>query len=621
MVDPLFQVGGLASGLDTTSIISQLMQIERAPIRRFEQSQADLRTVDAAWSRVVSKLSSFRSAVDDVRTAGSLATLTTASSSDESAVVVQDLDGGVPDSLSFTVEALATRHRVGLDGSFSSGSSLVGAGSITLYDETGGEIGTVTTGASTTLDGLAAQIDALGGGIDARVLKVDDNDHQLVLSSTTTGLDSQFTVSTDIAALGTASTLSAGTDAHLSMGGLSIHRPTNTIDDLVPGARIELRDTTTTDVTVTVERDVEQVVDRVRSLVDAANALLGQVASETRYNADTGEAGALQGDSLATGLAFDLRSTFAQLVGDGDVDYIGQVGIALTQDGTLSFDEDTLRTVLADDPDGVAQFFSATLTGDGGAELSYVGTSAAAGEIGMTVSQAARVATATGASYTPPAGNPKTFTVTTPEGETVSVTIDEGMTAAQAVNRIRAALESAGDTSMTAEVVDDGAGGDAIQLSSVGHGSAASFTVADYGVDLDGTYAGQDVVADFGAGAVTGTGRSITGDGAAEGLTLLVADEPGTYSYTFGTGLGGALDVWLDQFEGVDGQIQARRDSIDGSISDFDDQILAFEQRLDLREANLRRQFTALESAMGRLSSQSQWLAGALGSLPTPQQQ
>ena len=112
MVDPLFQVGGLASGLDTTSIISQLMSLERAPVRRFEQSQDELRSVDSSWSRVVSKLSSFRSSLDDVRKAGSLATLTTASSSDESAVVVTDIDGGEPDSLSFTVEALATRHRV-----------------------------------------------------------------------------------------------------------------------------------------------------------------------------------------------------------------------------------------------------------------------------------------------------------------------------------------------------------------------------------------------------------------------------------------------------------------------------------------------------------------------------
>ena len=620
MVDPLFQVGGLASGLDTTSIISQLMSLERAPVRRFEQSQDELRSVDSSWSRVVSKLSSFRSSLDDVRKAGSLATLTTASSSDESAVVVTDIDGGEPDSLSFTVEALATRHRVGLSGSFASGSSLVGAGSFTLYDETGGEIGTVTTDASTTLDGLAAQIDGLGGGIDARVLKVDDNDYQLVLSSTTTGLDSQFSATTDITALGTSSALSLGQDAHLSVGGLDIYRGSNTIDDLIPGASIELRDTTTTDVTVSVERDVEQVVDRVKALVDAANGLLNQIATETRYDADTGESGVLQGDSLATGIAFELRSAFAQIVGSGDINYIGQVGISLNQDGTIAFDEEALRSTLAEDPDGVSQFFSATLTGNGGAELSFVGAEAVAGDIGMTVTQAARVATATGASYTPPAGNPKTFTVTTPSGETVSVTIDEGMTAAQAVNRIRAALESAGDSSMTAEVVDDGAGGDAIQLSSIGYGSGASFTVAGYGGDLDGTFNGQDVIADFGSGAVTGTGQSITGDGAAEGLTLQVADEPGSYTYTFGKGLGGALDAWLDSLEGVDGQIQARRDSIDGSISDYDDQILAFEQRLDLREAKLRQQFTALETAMSRLSSQSQWLAGALGSLPTAQQ-
>ena len=65
MVDPLFSFGGIASGLDTNSIIDQLMAIERQPIVRFQSQQDRMRRVDDAWSAVVGKLSAFRSAVDD----------------------------------------------------------------------------------------------------------------------------------------------------------------------------------------------------------------------------------------------------------------------------------------------------------------------------------------------------------------------------------------------------------------------------------------------------------------------------------------------------------------------------------------------------------------------------
>jgi flagellar hook-associated protein 2 len=39
--------------------------------------------------------------------------------------------------------------------------------------------------------------------------------------------------------------------------------------------------------------------------------------------------------------------------------------------------------------------------------------------------------------------------------------------------------------------------------------------------------------------------------------------------------------------------------------------------RLELRRTTLTRQFTALETALSRMNSQSSWLAGQISSLPT----
>ena len=50
----------------------------------------------------------------------------------------------------------------------------------------------------------------------------------------------------------------------------------------------------------------------------------------------------------------------------------------------------------------------------------------------------------------------------------------------------------------------------------------------------------------------------------------------------------------------------------------IDKDIAAWDVRLASREKTLRRQFSALEVALGRMKDQSNWLAGQLASLPTP---
>jgi len=57
--------------------------------------------------------------------------------------------------------------------------------------------------------------------------------------------------------------------------------------------------------------------------------------------------------------------------------------------------------------------------------------------------------------------------------------------------------------------------------------------------------------------------------------------------------------------------IQRRTDS----ISDLNDQVSAWDVRLDLRQKALERQFSNLEVAMGKMQEQSKWLAGQLATL------
>ncbi len=67
----------------------------------------------------------------------------------------------------------------------------------------------------------------------------------------------------------------------------------------------------------------------------------------------------------------------------------------------------------------------------------------------------------------------------------------------------------------------------------------------------------------------------------------------------------------------VDGSITTQITSEQNVIRDYTAQIAAFEDRMTLRQQTLQTQYAALETALGSLKSQSDWLASQLASLPT----
>ena len=65
------------------------------------------------------------------------------------------------------------------------------------------------------------------------------------------------------------------------------------------------------------------------------------------------------------------------------------------------------------------------------------------------------------------------------------------------------------------------------------------------------------------------------------------------------------------------GLLSSAEESEKARIETFTDQIDAFEARLERKELQLRNTYTKLETALGELNNQSNWLAGQLGALAT----
>lgn len=365
-------IGGMASGLDTENIIRQLLQLERAPIRRFQQRQADLREVDDAWGSVTTKLSALRAAVDDLREPGSFDAFTKVTSSNEDLVAATVTGSPEPGSLSFSVEQLAQAHQVALraepGNEMTSPDDPVGTGSFLFtHDGTNHEI--VTDGKS--LNDIAAEMEDLAPGVSTQVVKDSSGHYQLIAAARATGVSGaiEFDFTNAPPTLKNADELKAALNAQVQLGtSLTIERETNVVDDLIDGVRLDLQaaDPGAT-VTITTERDDDAALEHVRALVDAANGLLETLDGLTAYDVDSGAAGPLQGDGTARQLVSDLRRQLSDTVAGltGDHTSAGTIGISMDREGRFTLDESAFRAALNEDPDAVAALFSETADAKG----------------------------------------------------------------------------------------------------------------------------------------------------------------------------------------------------------------------------------------------------------------
>jgi flagellar hook-associated protein 2 len=85
-----------------------------------------------------------------------------------------------------------------------------------------------------------------------------------------------------------------------------------------------------------------------------------------------------------------------------------------------------------------------------------------------------------------------------------------------------------------------------------------------------------------------------------------------TIGVTATEGIARPSDTPTTLVEGTLGGIIRRRNE---SIRGLNDQVAAWDVRLATRKANLQRQFSSLEVALGKMQQQSNWLAGQLAGL------
>jgi flagellar hook-associated protein 2 len=235
---------------------------------------------------------------------------------------------------------------------------------------TAGQSLDITTGGATVSvgvqdgDSLQDLADRINASEDVGVSASVVND-RLVMISRQSGVTGTITVGGSAAAALGMATTQAGQDAAATVNGLPVTSSGNAIEGAIAGATLTLSKVGAT--TLTVANDATSSNAAAQAFVDAYNGLMGNIRKATAYNADTKQAGTLQGDQTMTGLAGQLRGIAGSAVAGmtGAYNSLATIGITAARDGTLSLDTATFQKALSDAPDAVNRIFGNSAGDDG----------------------------------------------------------------------------------------------------------------------------------------------------------------------------------------------------------------------------------------------------------------
>lgn len=384
----VFNSLNVGSGLDVRSLVTGLVEAERAP-------RAEALT--AREARVAARISAqgqFRTAIDALVTAlgtrvasGSLSGIPAVS--DPSILTMRVDPGTLVARQTLEVRALAQGQTL------SSGTGVdpeapVGLGTLTFRfgtvagttaatGFTPGRIADLTvtvTPGDDSLEGLRRAINdaaaVAGAPVQAQIVRDADGSRLLLRGSM--GQESGFIIETSgDPSLGRFAFSNTGPsnlsrtqvaqDARVAVDGVELRRPANAIDDLVPGARLALgRAAPGTLVTVSAARDTAELAQVVRDVAGALDELSAIGRELSSSGTATGSAGALVSDSSARRALGNLArlTTEAILPENGAAPRrLSDIGISLTREGNFTVNEARLAAAVRDHPAAIEAMITA----------------------------------------------------------------------------------------------------------------------------------------------------------------------------------------------------------------------------------------------------------------------
>lgn len=366
----VISVGGLASGLDTNSIISQLVQIERRSVDALIQQKARAEDTRTAVSGFTSRLANVRAAALALKTSDDVL-VRKAASSDTALLTAKAGSGAAPGTVTLTTEQLARVSIAGSTIGVNSADSTIATGAGTFRFQVGsGDVVSVDVDATTTLSQLVTAINDEKAGVTATAVNLGTSaspNYRLQLTTKATGASQTISILGDDTTL-SVQTSQTGLNARFSVSGFTgtFERESNTFSDVLNGVTVTLKDEGTAQITV--DDDTDAIVKKGKALASAFNDLVNYVAGESAVErqGDDVVVGLLATDSGVRRIVDRLHEEISGAVAASSrFPNLSSIGFATQKDGTLLFDESAFTAALAEDADELAAVFAGAGEADG----------------------------------------------------------------------------------------------------------------------------------------------------------------------------------------------------------------------------------------------------------------
>jgi flagellar hook-associated protein 2 len=388
---PAITFTGLGSGIDSNSIIEQLVEVESAQIYRFEAWKQDWTAKIAALQELENKLQDLRTTTAAMNTVAKFAAKSAGVS--KSAILSA---AASPTATAGTHQLLVNQlaqNEVEVHQGLAAGATAVnssGSSKVFAFSYAGGASVSITVADGATLADLAALINNSGAnpGVTATVLDMGDayttDRYRLMLTGNDTGSANDIAIDDGLTTLdgtgGTVDFTSAAftetqpaQNAQVRLDGYPpsgwIERAANTFSDVLSGVTLALVSTSATAVQVTVTNDTAAMQEEILELVDSYNQSISYILEQTDYNSETGEAGLLFGNYavlMVKGALADIATGGAPGFQDPQDPYLNLAQLGITTDadetsptfGQLLVDDSILSAALSADTNGVVELLS-----------------------------------------------------------------------------------------------------------------------------------------------------------------------------------------------------------------------------------------------------------------------
>ena len=352
------------SGVDTGTLVTSLVEAQFAARTAALKSKSDTLTSQISGvASLKSTMTGFSTALANLVKGGSLQTQPTSSNATVLSATAQSGAKLSGLSASVTVTRLATGQvaRTNTPVAAADRATSLGTGALMLTIGTGDAI-PIDIGDG-SIDAIAAGINASKKGVTASVV-TDAQGRAFLSVKGATGSDNAFTLkgaNNDALDIGGAATktslVSTAQNAQITVDGIAVERPGNTVSDLVAGVTLQLNAVSTVPVSLTSTAPTDALTQAVNDVVTTYNEVLATVTAQT--DPITGN---LRADPAAKSLLSSLKAlTSKPLVGGavaGLPRTLSELGVATNTDGTLRVDSTLLAKQLAAYPDTIESMFA-----------------------------------------------------------------------------------------------------------------------------------------------------------------------------------------------------------------------------------------------------------------------